>query len=64
MKNIFASLGVLAALVGTAICGAMLCMGNASADAAAWKDKPDPFPRRYRQLRATSMTMCDGTEKA
>ena len=42
MKNIFASLGVLAALVGTAICGAMLCMGNASADAAAWKDKPGP----------------------
>ena len=42
MKNIFASLGVLAALVGTAICGAMLCMGNASADAAALKDKPGP----------------------
>src|SRR5699024_6745689 len=42
MKNIFASLGVLAALVGTAICGAMLCMGNASADAAALKDKSGP----------------------
>ena len=42
MKNIFASLGVLAALVGTAVCGAMLCMGNASADAAALKDKSGP----------------------
>ena len=42
MKNIFASLGVLAALVGTAICGAMLCMGNASADASALKDKSGP----------------------
>lgn len=42
MKNIFASLGVLAALVGTAVCGAMLCMGNASADAAALKDEVEP----------------------
>ena len=42
MKNIFASLGVLAALVGTAVFGAMLCMGNASADAATLKDKSGP----------------------
>ena len=38
-KKFFASLGVMTALVGTAVFGAMLCMGNASADAAALKDE-------------------------
>ena len=38
-KKFFASLGVMTALVGTAVFGAMMCMGNASADAVTLKDK-------------------------
>lgn len=42
-KKFFVSLGVvMTALVGTAVCGAMLCMGNVSADAAVLMDKSDP----------------------
>lgn len=41
-KKFFASLGVLTALVGTAVFGAMMCMGNASADAATLKDEVEP----------------------
>lgn len=41
-KKFFASFGVMTALVGTAVFGAMLCMGNASADAASLKDEVKP----------------------
>ena len=41
-KKFFASLGVMTALVGTTVCGAMLCMGNTSADAASLKDEVGP----------------------
>ena len=41
-KKFFASLGVMTALVGTTVCGAMLCMGNTSADAASLKDEVEP----------------------
>lgn len=41
-KKFFASLGVMTALVGVSVFGAMMCMGNASADVVALKGEVEP----------------------
>ena len=58
-KKFFASLGVMTALVGTAVFGAMMCMGNASADAVTLKDKSG-FVSAAVSLASSSTDWQDG----